>query len=174
MMSCLLSKEDLQKLKENKDVKFIYKLPCSFWEEKFEYIIIGDLDTKEDNNIRYFSLDDWFLLMKLGSLLPYVCSTLNKSGKIKEFINIYEKPDIIKFRKYILDKFSHLSNIYKDQNDYIERIISQELLWGIQIIKEGRVNRVDVFKEKYTNPLKEFIQLSDPIYKMKVKNEQCK
>lgn len=172
-MSNYLTKENLQKLKENKDVKFIYKLPCSFWEEKFEYVIIGDLDTKEDNNVKYFSLDDWFLLMKSGSLLPYVCSTLNKSGKIKEFINIYEKPNIVKFRRYITDRAKMLDQMYKNLSN-MEYVVNQECLWGIQIIKEGRVNRVDIFKEKCENPLKEFIKLSDPIYKMQIKNEQSK
>lgn len=44
--------------------------------------------------------------------------------------------------------------------------ITRECLWGIQIIKESKVNRIDVFKGKIVNPLKDFITISEPIYKM--------
>lgn len=39
--------------------------------------------------------------MENGSLLPYVCSTIGKSGKIKEYLNIFKKPDVILNNKYI-------------------------------------------------------------------------
>jgi hypothetical protein len=40
--------------------------------------------------------------MRAGSLLPYVCSTLTKQRKIKEYLNIYERPNLLEFRKFIL------------------------------------------------------------------------
>ena len=150
-----MTKEELTKLKENKGIKFIYKIPCSLYEEGFEYIIVGDINTFIKDNIRAFSLDDWFLRMYAGSLLPYVCSTLTKSGKIKEYLNIYEKPDLMKLRKFILS------------NEYTNEII-QECLWGIQVIEEFKVNRPDVFKTKCssTEALNKFMKAVDPIYKM--------
>ena len=41
--------------------------------------------------------------MQAGSLLSYVCSITVKKHKIKEFLNIYDKPDLLKFRKFILN-----------------------------------------------------------------------
>lgn len=153
-----MTKEEIKQLKENKDIKFIYKIPCSLFNEGFEYIIIGyNIDIK-DNSVRIFTIDDWFTLMKSGSILPYVCSTLSKSGKIKELINIYEKPNILKLRHYI-----------NDLNLIDKKTLIQECLWGEQFIKEGKVNRVDVFKNKYydlTNAIGRFYDAADPIYKM--------
>ena len=107
--------------------------------------------------------------MQSGSLLPVVCATINKSGKIKEYVNIYEKTDIIKLRKYILGLVTYFQAIYEDPGCprvELKREIDQECLWGIQTIKEFKVNRIDVFKEEHENPLKEFITAVDPIYKM--------
>lgn len=155
-----MTKEELKELKENKDIKFIYKIPNSLYDEKYEYIIIGFISRSRENNIRRFSIDDWFLQMKAGSLLPYVCSTLTKSGKIKELVNIYEKPDILEVRKFI--------NTLTNQTDLI-----QECLWGEQYIKEGKVNRIDVFKNKHYDPIyaiNQFYDTVNPIYEMRLKN----
>ena len=160
-----MTKEEIRQLKENKYIKFIYKIPCSFYEEGYEYIVVGDNITSKNDNVTFFSLDDWFLRMKSGSLLPYVCSILSKSGKIKEYVNIYEKPDIIKLRRYIIARVTYLQGINKDLPN-IDMDITRECLWGIQIIKESKVNRIDVFKGKIVNPLKDFITISEPIYKM--------
>lgn len=56
--------------------------------------------------------------MRAGSLLPYVCATLPRSGKIKEFINIYDKPNIITLRSFINAKVIS------------ETELIQECLWG--------------------------------------------
>ena len=48
------------------------------------------------------SKEDWFSLMKSGSLLPYVCATIGRQGKIKEEVNIYDRPNLLTLRKYIL------------------------------------------------------------------------
>lgn len=150
-----MTKDELKQLVENKQIKFIYKIPCSLYKDGFEYIVIGyDLDINKDD-VRTFTIDDWFLLMKAGSILPYTCATLSKTGKVKEFINIYEKPDVLALRRYI--------GTITDQH-----ILIQECLWGEQFIKEGRVNRVDVFKNKYFDPIdatNRFYEAVDPIYK---------
>lgn len=151
-----MTKEELKEYKENKEVKFIYKLPCSFYNEGYEYIIIGDNITSQSNNVKVFNLGNWFKIIESGSLLPYVCSTLSKSGKIKEYINIYEKPDILLLRRYV--------NALVDKKSLI-----QECLWGEQFIKEGKVNRIDVFKNKYSDPIdamNKFYDAVEPIYKM--------
>lgn len=160
-----MTKEEIKQLKEDKDIKFIYKIPCSFYEEGYEYIIVGENMIPKNDNARFFNLDDWFSIMKSGSLLPYVCSILPKSGKIKEYVNIYEKPDIIKLRRYIISEITYLQGINKDLPN-IDMDITRECLWGIQVIKESKVNRIDVFKEKIVNPLKDFMTISEPIYKM--------
>ena len=53
-----MTKEELKKYKENKDIKFIYKIPCSFYEEGYEYIVVGDNITSKNDNVTFFSLDD--------------------------------------------------------------------------------------------------------------------
>lgn len=164
-----MTKEELKIYKENKEVKFIYRLPCSLYNEGFEYIIVGNNIIVQGDNIRIFSLEDWFIRMKSGSLLPYVCSILSKSGKIKEYINIYEKPDIINLRKYIMEQFTLYSG---EHTDNIKKELIQECLWGIQVIREFKVNRIDVFKEKINNPFKEFMIASTPIYKMWIENNE--
>lgn len=149
-----MTKEEINQLKEDKDIKFVYKIPCSLYDNGYRYIIIGNISSSNIGNIWKFSLDDWFLRMYCGSLLPYVCSTLPKSCKIKEYLNIYEKPDLLKLRKFILS----LKNS--------EEII-QESLWGLQIIKEFKVNRPDVFKIKWTESkaIKSFLEAVEPMFK---------
>lgn len=164
-----MTKEELKTYKENKEVKFIYKLPCSLYDEGYEYIIIGNNIVSKDDNVRIFSLEDWFIRIKSGSLLPYVCSILSKSGKVKEYINIYEKPNIINLRKYITER-SAAYNIDCLRN--IDKELIQECLWGIQVIREFKVNRIDVFKEQIKNPFGEFMMASAPIYKMWIENNE--
>lgn len=53
-----MTKEEIRQLKENKDIKFIYKIPCSFYEEGYEYIVVGDNITSKNDNVIFFSLDD--------------------------------------------------------------------------------------------------------------------
>lgn len=92
--------------------------------------------------------------MDSGSLLPYVCATLPKKNKIKEYLNIYSKPDVLKLRRYI-------TSLESDE-------LIQECLWGIQLIKEFKVNRPDVFKDKNSlfNAVDSFYDAVDPIYRM--------
>lgn len=151
-----MTTEELNKLKENSNIRFIYKIPNSLYNEKYEYIIIGDNPDIKADNVRTFSCDDWFIRMRAGSLLPYVCATLPRSGKIKEFINIYDKPNIITLRSFINAKVIS------------ETELIQECLWGEQLIKEGKVNRMDVFKNNpsFTDALNGFYEAVDPIYKM--------
>lgn len=156
-----MTKENLAQLKEDNNIKYIYRLPNSFYEEEYEYIIIGNILDSRKDNIRSFSLDSWFLRITAGSMLPYVCATLTKSGKIKELVNIYEKPNVLKLRKYI----NHLNNI----TDLI-----QECLWGEQFIKEGKVNRIDVFKNIKYDPIyamNAFYDAVNPIYEMNLKKK---
>lgn len=156
-----MTKEEIKQLKENKDIKFIYKIPCSLYDEGYEYVIVGSTITAKHDNIRTFNLDDWFLRMKSGSLLPYVCSTLPKSGKIKEYLNIYDKPNLLNLRTFLLRS--------ADSTEII-----QESLWGLQIIKEFKVNRPDVFKstDKLDNALQLFLTAVDPMYKMSLNERQ--
>lgn len=48
---------DIKQLKENEEVKFIYKLPNSLYDEGFEYIIVGDVN-KEIPNGRTFTIEE--------------------------------------------------------------------------------------------------------------------
>lgn len=53
------SKEEIQALKENKEVLYFYKLPCSLFDSGFQYIIVGNLSSIERyDNVRYFKLDE--------------------------------------------------------------------------------------------------------------------
>jgi hypothetical protein len=49
------NKSDILKLKQDSGVKFIYEIPES---SNFEYIVVGDVETKVEDNVRYFSLED--------------------------------------------------------------------------------------------------------------------
>lgn len=163
-----INKEQIIALKENKEVLYFYKLPCSLYHSGFEYVIVGNILKDAYDNVRYFKSEDWFARIESGSLLPLVCSTLNKSGKIKEYVNVYQKPDIIKLRLLIQRSVLNSTDILTPKE------VIQESLWGIQVIKEFKVNRVDVFKTDInpTVAFQEFMKVSEPIYKMwKEKNE---
>ena len=128
-----MSNIDVTKLKNNEDIKYIYLIPNSLFEDGLQYIIIGDIDTESEDNVFCYSLKDWFGIMKSGSLLPYACATLKKKYKPKEYLNIYEKPDLLKFRKFILnDGVSEWESI-------------QQLCWALQIMDEFKINRYDSF-----------------------------
>ena len=157
----MFSKEDIIKLKENSEIKFIYEIPNSLYENGYEYVIVGDLETKTEENLRQFNFEDWFLRMQAGSLLPYVCSIAIRKHKIKEFLNIYDRPDLLKFRKFVL-------TVKLPDNEVI-----QECLWACQIISEFRVNRPDVFTKEISkeDALSQFLTLVDPIFKYNIKDE---
>lgn len=53
-----MTTEEIKQLKEDNNIKFVYKIPCSLYDERFEYIIIGNIKTFRHNNIRSFSIDD--------------------------------------------------------------------------------------------------------------------
>jgi hypothetical protein len=144
---------NLDTLKQNKEIKYIFKLPNSYYEEGFEYIIVGNVEDEIPNS-RIFTTEQWFDKINSGSLLPYVCSILPKKYKVKEYLNIYSKPDVLKLRRLITSL------------DGIELI--QECLWGIQVIKEFKVNRPDVFKDTNSlfNAVDSFYEAVDPIYRM--------
>lgn len=158
-----MNKKLLKILKESKRIKYIYRIANSLYKEGYEYIIIGDLSQEDflksfsiqSDIVRYFTIDDWFIRMQSGSLLPYVCSILSKANKIKEYLNIYSKPDLLAFRKLVK------SGILSD-NECV-----QECLWAIQIIKEYRVNRVNVTNQNYikSDIIKMFLEEVNPIYK---------
>ena len=42
-----MNKEEIKELKENKDIKYIYKIPCSLFETDL-LVIIGNIKTKYD------------------------------------------------------------------------------------------------------------------------------
>lgn len=54
----MVTKDDMIKLKENKEIHFIYELPCSLFESGYEYITIGKIETKTEDNLRQFSYED--------------------------------------------------------------------------------------------------------------------
>lgn len=161
------SKEEIQSLKENKEVLYFYKLPCSLFDSGFQYIIVTDAPEPPEkyDNVKYLSSQCWFQRMQNGSLLPIVCTSLGKSYKIKEYVSVYVKPDIIKLRKLLKNS---LLGACKYPWSLSDDEIIQESLWGIQVIKEGRVNRIDVFKTDTTSSIafQEFMKVSEPIYKM--------
>ena len=127
---------DVSKLKNNEDIKYIYLIPNSLFDNKLQYILIGDIATDNEDNVFCYSLEDWFSKMSSGDLLPYACAILKKKYKPKEYLNIYNKPDMLTFRKYILN--SNMSDWETEQ----------QLNWAIQIIEEGIINRFDAFASK--------------------------
>lgn len=127
---------DVSKLKNNEDIKYIYLIPNSLFDNKLQYILIGDIATDNEDNVFCYSLEDWFSKMSSGDLLPYACAILKKKYKPKEYLNIYNKPDMLTFRKYILN--SNMSDWETEQ----------QLNWAIQIIEEGTINRFDTFASR--------------------------
>lgn len=53
-----MSNVDINKLKSYKKIKYIYIIPNSYYEDKQQYILVGDLDTENEDNIFCYSLDD--------------------------------------------------------------------------------------------------------------------
>ena len=123
-------------LKNNEDIRYIYTIPNSMFDDGLQYILIGDIITAQEDDVFCYSFNDWFNKMESGDLLPYACATLSRKYKPKEYLNIYDKPDLLKFRKYILN--CNLSNWE----------IEQQILWAIQILDEYKINRYDVFTSK--------------------------
>lgn len=149
-----MTKDVINGLKKNVNIKFFYKLPCSYWDEGFEYIIVGD-SLESDPNTVIYSIEEWLQLMESGSLLPYICGTLPKKYKLKEYLNMYKKPDILALRRYI----NKLTNVHS---------IFRESIWGKQLIQENKIYGIDPYKEMEFDPQKakqEFDIVVDPIYK---------
>lgn len=157
-----MNKEKLSELKENKEILYIYRIPCSL--SDYQYVIIGNVKTHLDKYDCYYSTEDWFSLMKSGSLLPYVCATIGRQGKIKEEVNIYDRPNLLTLRKYILTEELPNWRVY------------QELQWADQVLVEFRVNRPDVFKNiKLTkkvvkNEIAQFLHNIEPMYHSAIAN----
>ena len=93
-------------------VKFPLSIFKEFSKSKTILFITGNHDSRNfDNichdgisyydNVKYLSSQCWFQRMQNGSLLPIVCTSLGKSYKIKEYVSVYVKPDIIKLRKLL-------------------------------------------------------------------------
>ena len=47
---------NLNTLKQNKEIKYIFKLPNSYYEDGFEYIIVGNVEDKIPNS-RIFTIE---------------------------------------------------------------------------------------------------------------------
>lgn len=66
MMRCLnvleslyhMSNIDVSKLKNNDNIRYIYTIPNSLFEDGLQYILIGDIKTDNENNVFCYSLDD--------------------------------------------------------------------------------------------------------------------
>lgn len=52
-----MTKDVINSLKKNVNIKFFYKLPCSYWDEGFEYIIVGN-SLESDPNIVIYSIEE--------------------------------------------------------------------------------------------------------------------
>lgn len=103
-----MSNINISMLKNNEDIRYIYTIPNSMFDDGLQYILIGDIITAQEDDVFCYSFNDWFNKMGSGDLLPYACATLSRKYKPKEYLNIYDKPDLLKFRKYILN--CNLSN----------------------------------------------------------------
>ena len=55
-----MNKEEIKELKENKDIKYIYKIPCSLFETDL-LVIIGNIKTKYDKEKHCL-----YFLLKIG------------------------------------------------------------------------------------------------------------
>lgn len=159
-----MTKDELKTLKENKEIKYIYKIPCSLFKDRYLYVIVGNINKKSKGNVWYFTLDDWFNRMQNHDLLPYACSRLTKINRCKEYLNIYNKPDILEFRKYIL----------KSKLSLVDKCL--QLAWCNQMLKEYKINRYDILSKvnKYVEKqlMSEFFKLTDPMLLLKLKDHE--
>ena len=158
-----MTKAEIMELAKNEEILYIYRIPCSYFEEDC-LIIVGGKPIKKKGVLHYTS-EEWFNLLNIGSLIPYVCAIAPKQNKIKVTVTVYQKPDLLLLRKYL---FTH---------ELLPWRIIQECLWAKQIWNETRVNRVDVFKnikvsktlaKKY---LQEFLTLIEPMYKKRIEDD---
>ncbi len=46
-----MTNEQLKELKENKEVKYIYKIPCSLFKDEYLYVIVGNINKKSRGNV---------------------------------------------------------------------------------------------------------------------------
>lgn len=53
-----MSKIDVKKLINNDDIKYVYLIPNSLFEDNIQYVLIGDLDTESEDSIFCYSMAD--------------------------------------------------------------------------------------------------------------------
>lgn len=51
-----MNKEKLSELKENKEILYIYRIPCSL--SDYQYVVIGNVKTHLDKYDCYYSIED--------------------------------------------------------------------------------------------------------------------
>lgn len=95
-----MTKAEIMELVKDGGVLYIYRIPCSYFEEDC-LIIVGDKPIKK-KGVLYYSSEEWFALLNSGSLIPYVCAIAPKQHKIKVAVTVYQKPDLLLLRKYLL------------------------------------------------------------------------
>ena len=49
---------NIDKLKNNDDIKYIYLIPNSLFEDNLQYVLIGDIKTETEDNVCCYSLED--------------------------------------------------------------------------------------------------------------------
>lgn len=156
-----MDKESLKILKDNPDIKYIYKIPSYWYTEKCLYIVISkEMPQILGDNVFYFSTAQWFEMMTNGSPLVFACGRLKKRFKIKEYLSIYQKPDNLLIRKYLSTRVKGTIGLL--EADY-----------GFQLIKYGQIFNFEGpgkytlsnIEQAYTDLLKDIYIITDSAYK---------
>lgn len=95
-----MTKAEIMELAKDEGILYIYRIPCSYFEEDC-LIIVGGKPVKK-KGVLYYTSEEWFHLLNSGSLIPYVCAIAPKQNKIKVAVTVYQKPDLLLLRKYLL------------------------------------------------------------------------
>lgn len=125
------------------NIKYSYGLPNSLIESGIEHILVGT-NIPNAPNTRIFSIDEWFQLFEMGSLLPFVCQKLPRKLKYYEYLPIYQKPNLLKTKAYILSLTD-------------PKLICQECFWAIQLHQLSKIYNIDVFKEYTLNDAQDLL-----------------
>lgn len=158
-----MTKAEIMELAKDEGILYIYRIPCSHFEEDC-LIIVGGKPIKK-KGVLYFTSEEWFELINSGSLIPHVCAIAPKQNKIKVAVAVYQKPDLLLLRKYLF------------ANNLPPWRVIQECLWAKQVLLESRVNRVNVFNNVVANKtaakkcLQEFLTLIEPMYKKRIEDD---
>ena len=174
----------INKLKENKDILYIYWLPRSLYgiepdKDYYLFIVTEDFKRPEellnvDFNYSVININDWFLRVMNGDILAWECACLNKKYVIKEHVKLLMKTDLLQLRQCVdmqLDKIGE-TEFPSEKQQSLKAI--KYCIFANQIIENHKIVNYNVLghahnalsRANYDNIKKVFYDYFNPEYNL--------